>query len=139
MIQLAMYKGPARKPLHKLSHWLIKTWFGSPHSHSEVVIDGVCWSSSFRDGGVRDKVIDLTDGKWDLYPVDERRKEAALAVFLAQKGKDYDKSGVVSYVLRFVKHRLDKWFCFEICAVALGYTGRADRISPQELIKHTQS
>lgn len=137
MMQLAMYKGPARKPVHKLTHAVTKAWFKSPHSHSELVIDGVCWTSSGRDGGVRDKVIDLTDGKWDVYPVHPRHEQAyAEALFAAEKGKDYDYAGVVGYAIRFIKHALRRWFCFEIVAAALRYPGRRDRISPQELIQH---
>jgi hypothetical protein len=133
-IQIAMYRGPATKVPHKLSHALIKWWFKSPYSHSELVIGGVCWTASYRDGGVRAKVIDLHDGKWDLFPVPAHKRDAALAFLQQEKGKPYDQAGVVSYVLRFVKHNPNKWFCFEICARALGYEGRADRISPQELV-----
>lgn len=58
-VQIAFYRGPPRRWLHKLSHWLICLFTLSRYSHCELVIDGVCWSSSARDGGVRAGVQSL--------------------------------------------------------------------------------
>jgi hypothetical protein len=53
-VQLALYKSHG--------NWVnrfIRWWTGSPYSHCELVINGTCYSSSVRDGGVNitDQVI----------------------------------------------------------------------------------
>ena len=58
-MKVALYKGPAKDWRHKVAHWAVCVATRSPYSHCELVIDGVCWSASARDGGVRGKVIDL--------------------------------------------------------------------------------
>lgn len=59
-MQLALYKAPG-------------AWYDKlvrvAYSHCELVIDGVCYSSSPRDNGVRSKAIDLHSGSWDLIEV----------------------------------------------------------------------
>ena len=47
-VQLALYKGRGT-----LFNALIRWWTRSPYSHCELVINGTCYSSSIRDGGVR--------------------------------------------------------------------------------------
>jgi hypothetical protein len=70
-LRLALYKGPAQDLAHKIAHWAVCLFTGSPYSHCELVINGVCRSASARDGGVRGKVIDLHSGKWDVVELDE--------------------------------------------------------------------
>lgn len=119
-IQLAMYRGPARGFLHKLSHWGICLYTLSRWSHCEIVIDGVCYSSSARDGGIRAKAINLHDGKWDVFYLDGVSKDDVLEWFNKNMGKPYDWFGVARFVLPFLRQRPDEWFCSEACAEAIG-------------------
>ena len=72
-VYLTLYKGPPTNDIvHVISHWVtcivlsIRDLKITKYSHSEIYIDGICYSSSVRDGGVRSKVIDLNSGKWDI-------------------------------------------------------------------------
>src|SRR4051812_20828795 len=94
--RLCMYKGPATGFWFKLAHALICLVTRSKYSHVELEIDGVCYSSSFRDGGVRAKVIpDLeTSGHFDVFPItcDER---AAVSRWVRDVPKPYDWLGML--------------------------------------------
>ncbi len=63
-VKLALYTGKKH-----LMNRLICGWAGSDFSHMELVVDGLCYSSSALDGGVRCKTIDLTDGNWLIVPL----------------------------------------------------------------------
>ena len=60
-VQLAMYKAKG-----DLFNGLIRWWTGSQYSHCELVVRGVCYSSTIRDGGVRAKVMALLDNRMNL-------------------------------------------------------------------------
>lgn len=130
---LAMYKGPADGLWNKLFHWAVCTFTRSKYSHCELVINGMCWSSSNRDGGVRGKRIDLTSGKWDLYPIqaDER---AAVEWFRFHKGAKYDWMGVLRFVLPFIPKQRKRWFCSEAIAAAIGLH-TPECFTPESLLK----
>lgn len=133
--QLAFYKGPPRHDLaHTLSHYAIRLWTWSRWSHAELVIDGVCYSSSPRDGGVRGKEIDLGSGRWDVLPLhlDDERLEDALAWFLTNAGDRYDWAGIARFVLPFLPHGRRRWFCFEAIGSALGMAG-AHKLTANDL------
>jgi len=126
-MKLALYKGPPTDWQHKIAHWAVCTATGSIYSHCELVIGGVCWSASARDGapgkrnGVRGKVIDLASGRWDVIELPADLDEAAaLAWFQAHNGSRYDWAGVFRFVLPLLPHRQDQWFCSEACGAALG-------------------
>jgi hypothetical protein len=57
-VKLALYKGRGG-----IANAVIRWWTGSIYSHCELVVDGLCYSSSVMDKGVRRKQIDLADGK----------------------------------------------------------------------------
>jgi len=63
IVQLALYKARGNW-INRLICW----WTGSPYSHCELVINGTCYSSSIRDGGVRGKTMALPSDKWDAVP-----------------------------------------------------------------------
>ena len=116
-----------------------------PFSHVELAFDfrprgpSLCFSSSWRDGGVRFKRIDLhaPPVKWELVALPVPHADAALvrAWCLRHLGGRYDLPGVLAFKLPLVRHRLNWWFCSEVCAGALQQAGlftnlRPHRISP---------
>ena len=67
----------------------IRAWTGEAYSHSELLIDGVCYSSSGRDKGVRRKEMDLPLDKWDIIPLPWANAENALAYFQTTRKHRY--------------------------------------------------
>jgi len=125
-IQLALYKGPPKDDwVHTLSHYGIRVWTWSRWSHAELVIDGVCWAASARDGGVRPKVIDLTSGRWDVFHMDLPPEVVgkASAWFLLHQGAGYDYRGIGGFIFRPLGHDEDRYECFESIGEALGLVG----------------
>lgn len=102
----------------------------SEYSHCEIVIDGVCWSSSPRDGGVRQATINLQSGHWDVIDL-QGDVPLVLAWFLANEGARYDWVGLIRTMIPFFPHSKTKWFCSEACGAALGI--QANTLSPQDL------
>ena len=117
-MKIAFYKGRRKGPRGWFDA-LVRWWTRGPYSHCELVIDGLCWSSSARDGGVRGKAIVL-GANWDVFdvPGDEAK---ALAWFQAHKGARYDVAGLFGFVWRREYGDGQRWFCSEACAAALGY------------------
>lgn len=135
--ELAMYRGPATGWKNKLGHWGICLLTISPYSHVELVIDGVCYSSSYRDGGVRAKIVpDLrTSGHFDLFPI-QIDTAAALARFYADAGKPYDWVGLwrVSWLFRWLRPSTEKRFCSEeVIWMALGVND-PETFSPKDVL-----
>ncbi|UUZ68071.1 hypothetical protein LP416_27790 [Polaromonas sp. P2-4] len=93
-------------------------WTRGPYSHCELVIDGLCFSSSLRDGGVRVKRIDLTTGRWDVVTV-QADAQHARDWFYAHLGAGYDAAGLLGFVLPWRTQDRRRWFCSEACAEAL--------------------
>ena len=123
-VNLVMYKGPATNFLHKVGHYstcvfssirhLIRRYELKyiPYSHAELVINGICYSSSSRDGGVRSKYIDYTEGKWDIYEI-TIDIEYALDWFNENKGKKYDWAGILRFAIPFLPQNSNQLFCNE--------------------------
>ena len=97
---------------------------GGDSAHCEMSVLRVddrhhCISSSFLDGGVRFKVMQLSPGKWRIYelPVD-----ASLAVewLRAHEGEGYDWLGLLGFFVRRIKGSKTKRFCSEAAAEVLG-------------------
>ena len=126
--QLAFYKGRDR-----LFDRAVQWWTNGPYSHCELVIDGLCYSSSLRDDGIRTKVIDLTSGRWDVVAVtiDER---AAQDWFFNHRGAAYDWAGLLGFVLPWRTQDRRRWFCSEACAEAMGLP-ESWTISPNDLAR----
>lgn len=105
----------------------------SEYSHVEVSfgsVDGYhrCWSSSPRDGGVRQARI-LVDDHWDSIEIPNISEQ----LFLQEKGKSYDYLGLIGTVIQFPWFsRKRKWFCSEIIAEAIGLKD-SWRYSPEDL------
>lgn len=99
----------------------IQWWTGSPYSHCEIVVDGVCYSSSWVDGGVRAKRINLKKHKWDIIDLPWVDADQVLRYFAET---DHHTYGFVSLILNqlFNKNKKvrEKQFCSEWCANAIG-------------------
>lgn len=131
-VQIALYRGPTSDWQHAVAHWVtcavlsIRHLRWCPYSHAELVIDGICYSSSVRDDGVRDKVIDLTSGKWVLHDVAGASKEIALARFAERKDAGYDWPGALRWGIPFLRERAKADYCFELVAYMLGLPEPSD-------------
>jgi hypothetical protein len=136
MMQLAMYKGPAKGFLNNLAHYAICIFDFSKYSHCELVIHGKCYSSSFRDGGVREKTINLNDGHWDLYSINGASQWIALDWFYKNKGKKYDWRGIIRFMLPFVKQKPNEFFCCEAVMAMLGVYEGTEDMWPSEVLTH---
>lgn len=142
-VKLALYKGPP-SPIdwvHVISHSLTCLVLSArrlthiKYSHAEIVIDGICYSSSLRDGGTRAKVIDLNSGRWDVFDVpstfdaDECKTRA-----LSMLGKRYDRRGAGAFAIPCVGQNPNKLYCFEFVGMALGVPD-ADLYDPIDLLE----
>lgn len=120
MVSLALYCGPPKKDWrHILTHYAIRLWTWSRFSHAELLIDGVCYSSSVRDGGVRKKAIDLTSGRWLVIALPAQSADTALTWFTAHEGQPYDWANIARFVIPFLPQRLTEWVCFEAVGAML--------------------
>lgn len=114
-MKLALYKGKGL-----VGNALIRWWTRSIYSHCELVIDGISYSSSLMDGGVRAKRIDHTPAHWDFVELPWADKLAVLTLYDQTKGEPY---GWLDLLWRQVLNRPGDargWFCSEWCAAALG-------------------
>lgn len=146
-VYLALYKGSGGSLYDRLTDWLIRKITKGKYSHCEIVVKKEtnftdrydceeyyeCYSSSVRDGGVRKKVINLDDGKWDLIKLDNVTEAQIEYYYRITKDKKYDWFGAVGIILGIKEHR-DKFFCSEWCFNAIKY-GSEDgwRFSPNQL------
>ena len=118
MLRLAFYKDPG-----SFINWAIRLVTRSKYSHVELVFsDGISISSSNRDGGVRSKQIDYSDGKWDLIDLPKYSPyERAIRVWAEKQiGRGYDWPGVFGFIFKDIHADDTKMFCSEFCARALG-------------------
>lgn len=144
-VYLALYKGrKSGRGLNvaaaRFADWVIRTITRSPHSHCEIaVVDEVnqypphitcadntpaptvyaCYSSSFRDGGVRRKLMPLPPEKWDFIELPENAAAAAQELYGYTVTKGYDIIGMLAVLFCNI-HSKSRWFCSEWCAQALG-------------------
>ena len=134
---LALYKGPSGPNAtvkDYLVHWGICIWTLSRHSHGELCIDGVCYSSSVRDGGVRKKKINLNTGRWTLVYLPNVDEARAMAWFMQHEGQSYDWPGIVSWVIPLVRQHKERWVCFEAVGAMLGLEN-PHKLSARKLLK----
>jgi hypothetical protein len=118
-VKLACYKG-TRPGLRGLFNVAVRWWLSGQYSHCEIVFsDGVCGSSSWMDGGVRLKVIDLDPARWDTFEINGD-EHAARRWFEEHAGQPYDLLGLLGFVWRRGTHQRSKWTCGEAAAASLG-------------------
>lgn len=93
----------------------------SKYSHCEIVFpDGMCWSSSVRDGGVRGKYIELGD-HWDVFDLIGDFSESAIKYwFMSHNGDLYDWVGAGGSLIHLDLTSENKKFCSYVCAIVLG-------------------
>ena len=125
-MKLAFYKAPGT-----WADKAIRLFTGSAYSHVELVINGMCYSSSIQDSGVRCKGINIHSGNWDVVdiPGDERK---ALKWFADHDGQAYDWAGVFRFLLPLLPNSANRWFCSEAVAAALGIKD-PEAYTPQDL------
>lgn len=114
---------------------VIAAWTRSPYSHCEIVIDGMCHSSSIRDRGVRTKRIDLDRPHWTVIPAPWVDAGRALAVYRSMEGLPYGWMDLIAqHVLRLpVSGR--GVICSELCAAMLGLP-RPESYHPGGLVEY---
>ncbi len=118
MVEVAFYKAKKGKFADKLMAWLQD----SKHSHVELVADNFCYSSSYRDGGVRQKVINLADGKWEVFEMpDAKMTHKAVQFFNQTKDDGYSLTeALFNLVVKLlVRTDFDRWTCVEWVTAAL--------------------
>ena len=136
---LAFYKGKG--------NWmdkLIRLFTRGQYSHVELAIYKGdwrfdCYSSSPRDGGVREKTMALNPMNWDFIPVDIEQAKI-VDFYYETRGMKYDFLGAIGLVIPFLHQDKKKWFCSEWCANVLGLE-KPSQYSPVKLsesIKNTQ-
>jgi hypothetical protein len=116
-LRIAFYKS-------KNGNWqdkLIAAGSFSEYSHCEIVFEnGVCASSSPRDGGVRFKLIDL-DSHWDIFELDSNYSEDAIKYwFRTNIDDEYDWLGAIGSIFHIDLTSEEKKFCSYACAIVLG-------------------
>jgi hypothetical protein len=78
-----------------------------------------CWSSSPRDGGVRQALITLDSGSWELYEVQTEATRDEIEDWMrAHKGAKYDWVGAFATKVPLLWHMFSRWFCSEALAAA---------------------
>lgn len=114
----------------------------STYSHCELIFsDGVCASSSPRDGGVRFKKIEM-DHKWDVFNIVEtgsfaRLNEAiARNWFILHDGDTYDWIGAIASAVDIDLSSEGKKYCSRSCLLALGFSPWVSTITPGGLYRY---
>lgn len=122
-----------RKHDKRLTARFIQWWTGSPYSHCELVVDGLCYSSSAMDGGVRSKAIDLDLEKWALIDLPWADAGTILEHFRATDHYRYGWTGlIVSQLFNLNRETAGAQFCSQWCGAALGLPAPAS-LSPRTL------
>lgn len=108
-MQIAFYKGKGGF-FNKLIRW----WTKHEYTHTELIIDGIWYTSSHTDGGVVERQRSGLSGNWDIYEVTGDKK-FALHVYDEVKGAKYDWLGIIlSQVFPLKIHNKQRWFCSEL-------------------------
>lgn len=113
-MKLAFYKAKHGTIVDKL----VAAVIDSEYSHVELVFsDGICFSASPRDKGVRFKQIDINNGKWDLYRIEKPFYEDLL-IKQVEKFEDqpYDTLGAIGSGIGVPLYAANKKFCSLIIA-----------------------
>lgn len=134
---LACYHGQADKLSHRIFDGITRFFTRGKYSHCEIAIlqaDGayLCYTSSYRDGGVRIKRMSLPSDKWDLIPIEGLSDGEVRRYFTATQGSGYDLLGALGCVAGLRQHP-DRYFCSEWCYNAIFGSNQGFRFSPNQL------
>lgn len=122
MVKIAFYKNKSHL-FNKLVSWYTR----GKYSHCEIIVgetqagESVCYSSSFRDHGVRKKYIILDPNVWDVVTIDYDPK-IAQDWFDQRIGYKYDVLGLVGFLFRRLDGEKRKYFCSEAVAESIGFS-----------------
>lgn len=118
MVRLALYRP------HKwwdLGGRLVAFWTKSEFSHCELEVDGECYSSSIRDGGVRAKRIDLLARHWHVINLPWADPLRIRLLYQETRKHRYGWLDLIgSQIFNARRQDSGRWFCSEWCAAALG-------------------
>lgn len=119
-MKLAFYKGKG-----KFQDKVVKLATLSIYSHVELVLeDGMCVSSSKRDGGVRMKKIEMGE-HWDVFELKPKYNEEAIRYWFQINDEDtYDWWGAVACGFGVGWYSDDKKYCSQVVASMLGLPTR---------------
>ena len=118
----------------------------SKYSHTELVFsDGLCFSSSGRDDGVRFRELDPHPDRWDIFDLviteAEENQMRSMAELYVKKKIKYDYIGAVTCGFNLCIHN-KKFFCSEIVAIFLAFVFEMDGLpctySPGDVVKYIQ-
>ena len=107
----------------------------SVFSHVELEINGVCYSSSNRDGGVRSKIINTSNKqKWVSFELKNNiDKNICLNYFKRVEGQKYDWLNIFfSQIIKLNIQSNNKQICSEFVANCLGLED-SYKYSPESL------
>ena len=107
----------------------------SVFSHVELEINGVCYSASNRDGGVRSKVIDTSNKqKWVSFELKNNiDKNICLNYFKSVEGQKYDWLNIFfSQIIKLNIQSINKQICSEFVGNCL-QLDNAYKYSPEAL------
>lgn len=122
-----------RKNDDRLTSKAICWWSNSIYSHCELVVDGVSYSSSAMDGGVRSKVIDMTPDKWDFIELPWIDPVDVTSYFIRTDSYKYGWLGLITnQMFNLGRSDPDTTFCSQWCAAAMGIPNPA-QYSPGSL------
>ncbi len=122
---LALYKGN-RPGLKVVGSYVGRYLDRGPYSHSELKCsNGMSYSSSIEDGGVRGKHIQYSSvGNWDFLPLPDPqgcRETLVVKWYEDHAGLEYDTWGNIRFATNFARDSPLKWFCTESNMAALGF------------------
>jgi len=121
-ITLASYKGEDNgfdifQPFDSLIRLVTK----KKHSHNELIINGVSYSSLALKGAVQ-RVRYYDNSQWDFVQIDPSKIDVLHMgeVLEESKSAGYDWLGIARFIYNKIKQSLTRYFCTERCADALG-------------------
>lgn len=110
-----------RKNDKRLISRAIQWWTNSIYSHCELVVNGVSYSSSAMDGGVRGKVIAMNSDKWDFIELPWADADAVIQYFSVTDHHKYGWLGLITgQLFNLNRSEKDTQFCSQWCAAAVG-------------------
>lgn len=137
-IYLALYKGHGGDLWDKVTDAVIRLFTWSRYSHCEIAVemdDGkfLCYSSSPRDNGVRNKIMPLPSEKWDLIDISSLiTAKQVREYFVKTWHARYDVQGALGVALK-IKEDKSKFFCSEWCYNVIFNRDDGFQYSPKDL------